>query len=185
MRFCFLSLFVLSLFLGSAAPADAGQDDQRLDVLFKRLQNTSDQNEARSIETTIWQIWIEAKTDNLNQLMRTGIAAMNAGRLSDALRVFDKLVEVAPTFAEGWNKRATVYYLMKSFDASVNDIAQTLKLEPRHFGALSGLGLINQAIGRTAAAIKAYEQALEVNPHLLGLREKVKVMKEALKGEET
>jgi len=181
-----LSFFVASvLIVGATVPLSAGQDDQRLDVLFERLQKTSDQIEARSIETTIWQIWIEAETEATNQLMTAGITAMNAGNLETALLAFNRLIEVAPNFAEAWNKRATVYYLMRAYDASVNDIAQTLKLEPRHFGALSGLGLINQAIGRTKAAIKAYEQALEVNPHLFGLKDKVKVMKKALKGEET
>ena len=92
---------------------------------------------------------------------------------------------MAPDFSEGWNKRATVYFLMKKFDQSVKDIAQTLRLEPRHFGALSGLGLINQAIGQTGAAIKAYEQALGLNPHLFGLKEKIERLKKLLYGRET
>jgi len=97
--------------------------------------------------------------------------------LGIALDKFNEVIQLAPDLAEGWNKRATIFYLMKKFDRSVKDIAQTLKLEPRHFGALSGLGLINQVIGQTNAAIKAFEQALDINPHLSSLKDKVTKMK--------
>ena len=117
--------------------------------------------------------------------MLAGIALMNHGQLEGALEKFNEVILLAPDFAEGWNKRATVFYLMKKFDHSVIDIAQTLKLEPRHFGAFSGLGLINQAIGQTRAAIKAYQQALGLNPHLFGLKEKIERMKKKLYGRQT
>ena len=117
--------------------------------------------------------------------MLIGITLMNDGQLEAAKKKFSEVIRLAPNFAEGWNKRATVYYLMNKFDRSVKDIAQTLRLEPRHFGALSGLGLINQAIGQTGAAIKAYEQALDLNPHLFGLKEKIERMKRILYGRET
>ena len=107
---------------------------------------------------------------------------MNDGQLETALNFFDEVIRLAPGFAEGWNKRATVFYLMKNLDRSVNDIAQTLRLEPRHFGALSGLGLINQALGHTKAAIRAYERALKINPHLFRIKERVRFMKRLLKG---
>ena len=169
----------------SVSLAFAGQNDNRLKILFDRLQETLDQNEARSIESTIWKIWIENKDDNVNQAMLIGVTLMNDGQLEAAKKKFSEVIRLAPDFAEGWNKRATVYYLMNKFDRSVKDIAQTLRLEPRHFGALSGLGLINQAIGQTGAAIKAYEQALDLNPHLFGLKEKIERMKKMLYGRET
>jgi len=177
-RFFFKYSIILSLVLiFSISPAIAGQNDTRLNILFERLRATQDLAEAREIEGTIWKIWTKSEIANVNRAMLTGIASMHAGQLGTALNKFNEVIELAPDFAEGWNKRATIYYLMNKFDRSVNDIAQTLKLEPRHFGALSGLGLINQAIGQTKAAIKAFEHALNINPHLSGLKDKVTKMK--------
>ena len=177
-RFFFKYSIILSLVLiFSISPTIAGQNDTRLNNLFERLRVTQDLAEARGIEGTIWEIWTESENANVNRAMLIGIASMHAGQLGTALNKFNEVIQLAPDFAEGWNKRATIFYLMKKFDQSVNDIAQTLKLEPRHFGALSGLGLINQAIGQTKAAIKAFEHALDLNPHLSGLKEKVTKMK--------
>ena len=177
-RFFFKYSIILSLVLiFSISPTIAGQNDTRLNNLFERLRVTQDLTEARGIEGTIWEIWTESENANVNRAMLIGIASMHAGQLGTALNKFNEVIQLAPDFAEGWNKRATIFYLMKKFDRSVNDIAQTLKLEPRHFGALSGLGLINQAIGQNKAAIKAFEHALDLNPHLPGLKEKVTKMK--------
>ena len=177
-RFFFKYSIILSLVLiFSISPTIAGQNDTRLNNLFERLRVTQDLAEARGIEGTIWEIWTESENANVNRAMLIGIASMHAGQLGTALNKFNEVIQLAPDFAEGWNKRATIFYLMKKFDRSVNDIAQTLKLEPRHFGALSGLGLINQAIGQNKAAIKAFEHALDLNPHLPGLKEKVTQMK--------
>ena len=177
-RFFFKYSIILSLVLiFSISPTIAGQNDTRLNNLFERLRVTQDLAEAREIEGTIWEIWTESENANVNRAMLIGIASMHAGQLGTALNKFNEVIQLAPDFAEGWNKRATIFYLMKKFDRSVNDIAQTLKLEPRHFGALSGLGLINQAIGQNKAAIKAFEHALDLNPHLPGLKEKVTKMK--------
>jgi len=177
-RFFFKYSIILSLVLiFSISPTIAGQKDTRLNKLFERLRVTQDLAEARGIEGTIWVIWTESENANVNRAMLIGIASMHAGQLGTALNKFNEVIQLAPDFAEGWNKRATIFYLMKKFDRSVNDIAQTLILEPRHFGALSGLGLINQAIGQNKAAIKAFEHALELNPHLPGLKEKVTKMK--------
>ena len=177
-RFFFKYSIILSLvIIFSISPTIAGQNDTRLNNLFERLRVTQDLAEARGIEGTIWEIWTESENANVNRAMLIGIASMHAGQLGTALNKFNEVIQLAPDFAEGWNKRATIFYLMKKFDRSVNDIAQTLKLEPRHFGALSGLGLINQAIGQNKAAIKAFEHALDLNPHLPGLKEKVTKMK--------
>ena len=177
-RFFFKYSIILSLVLiFSISPTIAGQNDTRLNNLFERLRVTQDLAEARGIEGTIWEIWTESENANVNRAMLIGIASMHAGQLGTAQNKFNEVIQLAPDFAEGWNKRATIFYLMKKFDRSVNDIAQTLKLEPRHFGALSGLGLINQAIGQNKAAIKAFEHALDLNPHLPGLKEKVTKMK--------
>ncbi len=168
---------------GSLALAD--QRDDRLDALFERLQETSDPGDAASIEQRIWQIWIESEDAASSQLMRRGMAAMASGDPDSALDAFDELVTLAPDFAEAWNKRATVYYLMGRLDESVTDIQQTLELEPRHFGALSGLALIYDAVDKPEAAIRSLEAALDINPHLHGSRDRLRSLRDKMKGTRT
>jgi tetratricopeptide (TPR) repeat protein len=168
-----------------AAPAVADQNDKRLDVLFERLLATTDAAEAASLQQSIWDIWVEFSDPQTKAFLDSGILAMNAGHLSLALTAFSQVIKEAPEFAEGWNKRATVLFLLHRFDDSVEDIARTLTLEPRHFGALSGLGQINMAMGRREAAARAFEQALKANPHLPGLKALIKALREKEKGEET
>jgi tetratricopeptide (TPR) repeat protein len=117
--------------------------------------------------------------------MRRGMTAMAGGDHEEALRSFDRMVAKAPDFAEAWNKRATVLFLMGRYEDSVLDIQRTLQLEPRHFGALSGLGLIYDAVEEPAAAIRSLEAALEINPHLHGTREHIATLQEKLQGDET
>jgi len=175
-------LLVAMLLTGTRSPAAAGQTDPRLSTLFGQLQSTTDRNVARGLESEIWRLWTDAGSVPANRLMTAGIRAMNSGELDAALGLFNELVGIRPNFAEGWNKRATVFYLMTSYGASMRDIARTLELEPRHFGALSGLGLINQAVGRLELAIRAFEKALEIHPHLPELRDKIREMKKNLRG---
>jgi tetratricopeptide (TPR) repeat protein len=160
----------------------ADQVDLRLDGLFERLEITHDHAEASRIERQIWQIWMESGDFQVQIWMRQGVAAMSLHRLDLALDRFDRMVEHAPDFAEGWNKRATVHYLMGDYSASVYDIQRTLDLEPRHFGALSGLGLIYDALEKPAAAIRSYEAALALNPHLEGTRKRIEDLRRELRG---
>jgi tetratricopeptide (TPR) repeat protein len=163
-------------------PAIADQNDRRLDGLFERLHATPDAADAEAIEQQIWQIWLESDDATVTRLMQQGIAAMSLRQLDLALDRFDRMVEHAPAFAEGWNKRATVYYLMGDFEASVVDIERTLGLEPRHFGALSGLGLIYDAIDQPRAALRSFEAALRLNPHLEGTKVRVEELRRMLEG---
>jgi tetratricopeptide (TPR) repeat protein len=117
--------------------------------------------------------------------MRQGTVAMSQGQLGRALERFDRIVDLAPEFAEGWNKRATVLYLMGDYQASVLDIQRTLELEPRHFGALSGLGLIYDAIEEPAAALRSFEAALEIHPHLVGTLQRIEELRRQLSGRRT
>lgn len=170
---------------GPPGSALADQEDGRLDILFGRLAVTADAAEARALEAAIWRIWLEPGDAKLEAVMARGIAAMNGGRLGAALAFFDRVTREAPGFAEGWNKRATVRYLMRDFDGSVRDIARTLALEPRHFGALSGLGLINMALERPAAALRAFEEVLKIHPNAAGARTHAKRLRAILEGDET
>lgn len=165
--------------------ARADQTDPRLDPLFARLQVTRSPAEADAIERRIWEIWSESDDLRIGLLMQEGVAAMAQRLYRRALERFDRMIEAAPDFAEGWNKRATVHYLMGDFRASVLDIRRTLDLEPRHFGALSGLGLIYDALEAPAAALRSFEAALAINPHLDGTRRRVEALRRALAGRRT
>ena len=158
----------------------ASQSDQRLDPLFNRLQTTLSEVEAQTIEITIWKIWIESDQDEVNRLMQAGTSAMEKRDYETALKVFDKVVAIAPNFAEGWNKRATVHYLRKDFAPSIKDIQRTLNLEPRHFGALSGLGLVFMEMERYDSALRAFKDALKVHPHLRGAKANVDAIRKHL-----
>jgi tetratricopeptide (TPR) repeat protein len=177
-------LLWIAMLLGVGS-ALADQQDLRLERLFARLQATSSRAEAQAAQLQIWQIWIESDDSQANRLMRSGIEAMAARQNALALQYFDRLVERAPDFAEGWNKRATVHYLMDDYAASVLDIERTLELEPRHFGALSGLGMIYDAIGEPAAALRSFEAAVAINPHLEGPRQRIEALRRELQGSRT
>ncbi len=179
-----LALLVTGL-LSAAAPAVADQNNAKLDGLFDRLRATTNAAEALVIEHTIWRIWIKHDAEHVNRSMARGIEAMNRGALDASLNAFNEVILLDPGFAEGWNKRATVYYMMGDFDRSVGDIQKTLMLEPRHFGALSGMGLIYDAIGDGESALKIWEKALSIHPHMRGIKGRVDELREKARGEAT
>jgi tetratricopeptide (TPR) repeat protein len=185
MRRALILLWLALLAPGLIRPAAGDQQDVRLNVLFERLRATSSEAEARTAELQIWQIWSESEDPLVNGLMRDGIRAMAAEQLPVALDYFNRMVTLAPDFAEGWNKRATVYYLLVDYRASVLDIERTLELEPRHFGALSGLGLIYDAIEAPAAALRSYEAAVAINPHLESAKQRIDALRRQLRGSPT
>jgi tetratricopeptide (TPR) repeat protein len=165
-------MLALCVLLG-ATPLAASQRDPRLPRLFARLALVSSGEEARRIESQIWGIWSESGSAEIDSLLLRGTQAMNQGDLDAALRSFSEAIERAPDFAEGWNKRATAYYQKGDYPASIRDVEVTLRLEPRHFAAISGMGLIYTELGADAPALHWFERALEVHPHLTGLRERV------------
>ncbi len=143
-----------------------------LDTLFDRLA-ASAESESEGIQNRIWAIWSASGSDSMDLLLARAVAAMQAQDYELALRFLDDLVRLDPGFAEGWNKRATVYFLLQEYGRSVADIERTLALEPRHFGALSGLGMILERLGDKKGALTAYRRGLEVHPHLQGAIEGV------------
>jgi tetratricopeptide (TPR) repeat protein len=172
------ALLALCLLLVPPRGAAGDQSDARLAGLFERLKVPSGPGEARAIEAEIWRIWGESEDAEAAAMLRHGSDAMSAGDFKEALAVFDAVVHRRPDFAEGWNKRATVYFLLGEFEASVADIAATLRLEPRHFGALSGLGQIDLALGRKAPALQAFKAALAIDPNLEGVRAAVESLEQ-------
>ena len=183
-----LSYLMLAGVLGFAgalvAPAaGADQNDPRLPPLFERMHGTGDPLEALGAEARIWRIWLESGRDDVDGIMREGIEAMMAGRIADAIDRFDHIVEMVPEFAEGWNKRATAYYLNGDLGESVQDIQRTLALEPRHFGAIAGMGLIFLQRGDPLGALDAFEAVLEIHPHSPGMRYRIDRLRRVLKGQ--
>lgn len=162
------------------APASADQTDGRLDALFQRLQTTADQGEGQHIAAQIWVIWRQIDDEVTQSLMEQGLRDMSLERYDNALKAFNKVVRAAPDFAEGWNARATLLFLMGDYAGSVADVRRTLALEPRHFGAWSGLGLINMSLGNDAAAVEAFKKALKLNPHLVGTKRNIEFIKKRL-----
>lgn len=156
------------------------QTDTRLDMLFERLRTTTDGGEGPRITQEIWVIWRETDNDIADDLMDQGLRDMTRERYDEALAVLNKVVKAAPNYAEGWNARATLLYLMGDYAASAVDVRRTLALEPRHFGAWSGLGLIHMSLENDTAALEAFKQALTLNPHLSGSRRNIEFIKKRL-----
>ena len=158
-------IFIVSISLLFASKiALADQNDPRLNNLFKKLNETENQDEIRDLISDIWNIWYEVDDPKVIEYFEKGIQAMNLRNYPLAIRFFNNLIEEDPNFAEGWNKRATVHFMMGNFYQSMQDIIKTLELEPRHFGALDGMGLIFIHQGQFQQAIDVYDKMLEIFP---------------------
>ena len=164
MRVTFKILIVSISLLFASKIALADQNDPRLNNLFKKLNETENQDEIRDLISDIWNIWYEVDDPKVIEYFEKGIQAMNLRNYPLAIRFFNNLIEEDPNFAEGWNKRATVHFMMGNFDQSMQDIIKTLELEPRHFGALDGMGLIFIHQGQFKQAIDVYDKMLEIFP---------------------
>lgn len=165
-----------------APPMAADQNDPVLDELFQALKTAPDIERGRSITREIWNIWHDVDDADVAALLSTGVALMTAGYHGRALEVFTRVVDRAPEFAEGWNKRATVLYMLDRNEESLSDIRHTLELEPRHFGALSGLGLIYLETGQYRAALVAFSNARRLNPFMPGVDENIETTQRLLRG---
>lgn len=175
-------LFVLCIAWGLGMQnAAADQDDPRLDDLFRALKATQNLSEASAIEAQIWDIWMANDNPEYYELMVSGIRHMSSNALGLALEDFNHLIEIAPNYAEAWNKRATIYYLLQDYAASAADIAKTLELEPFHFGALSGLGLVRLGEGRYLEARTAFQTVLEIYPTIPGAKRNLEQLDNYLK----
>lgn len=165
-----------------AFPALA-QEAAKLDDLFARLKD-ADEGAAGRIEREIWAEWSKSGSPAMDLLLKRGRDAMQAGDLPAAISHLTALVDHAPEFAEGWNARATAYFQAGLFGPSVADIARTLELNPRHFGALSGFGMILESTGQDAEALEVYKAALAIHPHLDGVVDAVKRLQAKTAGQD-
>jgi tetratricopeptide (TPR) repeat protein len=160
--------------LGGRHPSD--HLPKRLDNLFHDLASTEPVRPHQEIEDRIWALWIAHDEPEAAKRMERAIAALGERDYPAAERLLDALVASYPDWAEVWNKRATLYYLVKRDRESVADIGRTLALEPRHFGALCGFGQICLRQGDEGAALVAFEAALAIHPHLPGIRPVVEAL---------
>jgi tetratricopeptide (TPR) repeat protein len=168
----------LGLVLG--LPAAADQNDPRLEPLFTALKAAPTTEAARPIEELIWAIWAKSGDETVDVMMAKGVARLNEGDNDAALELFDRVVVLTPSFAEGWNKRATTLYTMGRFEASTQDIDKVLALEPRHFGAMSGLGMCDIRLGKDREAFAAFQRAAAVDPNLPGVQANLEALKKRL-----
>jgi tetratricopeptide (TPR) repeat protein len=160
-----------------------GADRTRgLDFLFGALKAAPDEASAKHVEARIWAIWMQTPSDTAALLMLRAKAAMEAQQTNVALKLLDSVIKLRPDYVEGWNRRATLYYLQNDYAHSLADIQQVLIREPRHFGALAGLGMIMQDIGDDKRALDAFRRALAINPHLEKVPDLVKSLSEKVEG---
>jgi tetratricopeptide (TPR) repeat protein len=160
-----------------------GADRSRgLDFLFGALKAAPDEASSKHVEARIWALWAQTSSDTTALLMARVKAALDAQKTDVALKLLDSVVRLKPDYIEGWNRRATIYYLQNDYDRSLRDIEQVLVREPRHFGALAGLGMIMQELGDDKRALDAFRKALAVNPHLDKVPDLVKSLTEKVEG---
>ena len=179
-----LRILILSLFFFSNLNAE--ERNNKLDKLFTQLKNTKELSSAQVIEKEIWEIWSIHPSDDrrgfrLTELLTQGTRLMNMGKLDKAYKIFTQIIAVEPDWAEVWNKRATVLYLMNQYQSSLSDIKITLALEPRHFGALSGQALNYIELQEYEKAIKSYKTVQKIYPTMDGAKKMIPQLEELIK----
>ncbi|TPQ39408.1 hypothetical protein C2U70_07205 [Bradyrhizobium guangdongense] len=166
------------------APAKLPKVDRskNLDFLFGALKAAPDDASAKHVEARIWAIWIQTPSDTAALLMQRAKAAVDAQKVDVAIKLLDSVIKLRPDYVEAWNRRATLFYMQNDYGRSLADIREVLIREPRHFGALAGLGMIMQEIGDEKRALDAYRKALAINPHLDKIPDQVKSLTEKVEG---
>lgn len=160
-----------------------GADRTRgLDFLFGALKVAPDADSARHVEARIWAQWVQTPSDTAALLMTRSKAAIDAKQFDVATKLLDSIIKLRPDYIEAWNRRATVFYLQNNYERSLADIEQVLVREPRHFGALAGLGMIMQELGDDKRALDAFRKALAINPNLEKVPDLVKSLTEKVEG---
>jgi tetratricopeptide (TPR) repeat protein len=144
--------------------ADIG--DMQVVPALQQTLHDEDGSVREAAQQAMWTIWLRSGDDEIDTLMHEGIHCMERGQYAEAIAIFDVMIDRAPQFAEGYNKRATVYYLMEQFERSIADIHRTLELNPLHFGALSGMGLCYLGLDEPRQALAWFERAVAVNPNM-------------------
>ena len=163
------------------APADKAEN--RLDKLFADLKRERNEKAAERIAGQIWEQWFKSGSASIDLMMMWAQRAIEQQKYDVALDFLDEVITLSPTYAEGWNRRATLHFMMSNYSKSMSDIDHTLSLEPRHFGALSGMAQILKASGKKELALKAYQQVLDIYPMMRSAQTEVATLSEELAGE--
>src|SRR6185295_1685198 len=150
------------------------------DLVIEALHD-SDGDVRAHAEIAVWTLWMRSGDPEVDSLLKSGVERMQDGEMSKAVEAFTRITERKPDFAEGWNKRATAYYLMGRFDQSLQDCDEVIKRNPQHFGALSGYGMIYLRLGKLENALGYFERALEINPNLKGVEESIELIRYKLR----
>jgi tetratricopeptide (TPR) repeat protein len=170
----------------AAAPAPAPETapaQTDLDTLFTELKNAQSVDAAKATEAAILRRFLISGSDTVDLLMTWAIDSMNKEDYPLALDILDNIVTMKPDYAEGWNKRATVYYLADEYGKSLADSRRVLALQPKHFGALSGLGMIMRELGEKKKAIAAFREALAVDPYLENVKKALEELEKETAGQ--
>ncbi len=166
----------------SKLPRIGSDKMKNLDFLFGALKAAPDQESAKAVEARIWSVWTSTNSDTAALLMLRAKAAMDGKDMDVALKLLDAVIKLRPDYVEAWNRRATLHYLQNDYVHSIEDIRQVLIREPRHFGALVGLGLIMQETGDDKHALDVFRKALAINPYLERVPDLVKTLTEKVEG---
>ena len=178
----FLTILVLGLLFFSNANSE--ERELELNKLFNKLKNYSNASMAYEVETKIWKIWsTHPSQENLTQLLADGTNLITRHKLNKAYEIFSKVISLDPNWAEGWNKRATVLYILGRYEESQEDINKVLKLEKRHFGALSGQGLVQIELKNYEKAIKSYKEVQKIYPSMQSPKVMIPRLRELIKGQ--
>src|SRR5947209_1636997 len=162
--------------------AARGDRTKNIDFLFEALKVAPDADSAKLVESRIWALWLASGSDTTDLLMSRVKTAIDGKDTSLAIELLNAVIELRPDYLEAWNRRATLHFANKDYGKSLADLRQVLAREPRHFGALSGLGIIMQEFGEEKLALEAFRRALAVNPHLQKIPEFVKTLTEKVEG---
>lgn len=163
-------------------PRVSGDKTKNLDFLFGALKAAPDQESAKAVEARIWAAWTATPSDTAALLMTRAKTALDGKDTDVALKLLSAVIKLRPDYIEAWNRRATIYYLQNDYSRSMEDIRQVLIREPRHFGALAGLGMIMQETGDDKHALDAFRKALAINPYLERVPHLVKTLSEKVEG---
>jgi len=159
-----------------------GDAKVNLDRLFEALKVAPDDESAKYVEGRIWALWFASGSDTANLLMTRVKAAVEGKDVDLAITLLNSIIDIKPDYLEAWNRRATLYFMQKNYSAALADIHQVLAREPRHFGALSGLGIILQEFGDDKRALEAFRRALAIHPHLERIPDLAKKLAEKVDG---
>lgn len=162
--------------------AQKGDPTKNLDFLFEALKIAPDETTAKAIEQRIWALWFASHSDTADLLMTRVRSAYEGKDFDLAIKLLDAIVVIKPDYVEAWNRRATIYFMQKDYGKSLADIGQVLRLEPRHFGALSGLGMILEELGDDKHALEAYRRAAAVYPRMQRVPDQIKKLQEKVEG---